>query len=491
MNDYQRIADDVRNSLYSASQENIDFMRAAAADYAMVCDQINDRLRQCGALLRDGLRTEAIQRSEEEPSLLDVVTVLDFPERPQWSKVMEQFGIVPAPPLLMDIAAELNDAYALEQPIAGLLARHRLLALAKAPIGQRLQTLWKLANVDTNNPVWQEDIATFEAARQNEIAQEVSSATRHGDFATLAQLEKELNNNDWFTPLNQTLIQQIVDNRKKLERKAALATLDNLAEELLTAYSDGNTAQGRAIRERWNEIAQAHQLAATDLLPYGIQSALEWLANEDIEQQTQLDFQDALTALERGLTLQLKPERLEELYRNVSRFGRDISPYLENRYHQHLGALKKGTQRNHQLRIAKFVGSALLGTLVVFLSISWLGNRISRSQSRDELVTNCEWHLDNEDLEAAESLRAKFPEDMDNESRVLNLDARIEAERKKRYQEQDAEFEKWYRIATSRGPESPRYTALQKAEEIAERPDQQERCREFREEIKNSEPSPP
>ena len=81
MLDYQRIVDDVRSSMFSNSMEGVDFLRGAAADYSVACDEINERLRRCGALLRQGLRSEAIHLAEIEPNLLDVVATLDFPER--------------------------------------------------------------------------------------------------------------------------------------------------------------------------------------------------------------------------------------------------------------------------------------------------------------------------------------------------------------------------------------------------------------------------
>ena len=87
MFDYQRIVDDIRSSLSSTSVEGVDFLRAATADYAVACDEVNERLRQCGALLHKGLRSEAIQLCEMEPNLLEVAASLDFPERSQWDQL--------------------------------------------------------------------------------------------------------------------------------------------------------------------------------------------------------------------------------------------------------------------------------------------------------------------------------------------------------------------------------------------------------------------
>ncbi len=98
-------------------------------------------------MLKAGLRSEAIQQCEVEPNLLDVVATLDFPERDYWVQLLNQYGHPSSGPLLMDVAADLNEAYAEEQPLETLLDRHRLLALAHSPLRLRIKTLRQLADV--------------------------------------------------------------------------------------------------------------------------------------------------------------------------------------------------------------------------------------------------------------------------------------------------------------------------------------------------------
>src|SRR5688572_10134682 len=107
MIDYSRIVDDLRSAMGSASPEWVDFLRAAAADYSVACEEVNERLRRCGEYLRKGLRSEAIQLAEIEPTLLDCVALLDFSEREQCNHVLSQYGIRQLSPLLLDVAADL------------------------------------------------------------------------------------------------------------------------------------------------------------------------------------------------------------------------------------------------------------------------------------------------------------------------------------------------------------------------------------------------
>ena len=86
MLDYQRIVDDVHSACFNNGQDGDDFLQGVAADYSLAIDEANERLRQCGALFRKGLRSEAIQLCEIEPNLLEIVEILDFPERESWDE---------------------------------------------------------------------------------------------------------------------------------------------------------------------------------------------------------------------------------------------------------------------------------------------------------------------------------------------------------------------------------------------------------------------
>jgi hypothetical protein len=128
----------------------------------------------------------------------------------------------------------LNQAYALEQPLSALLQRHRLLALARAPLSGRIEVLRKLAELDVNNAIWQEDLQVFETERQKQIRAEVETATRTGDTATLATLDAELSSLDWKTPLPADLVRSAAEAQTRLHYWSVQRELDQLATELLT-----------------------------------------------------------------------------------------------------------------------------------------------------------------------------------------------------------------------------------------------------------------
>src|SRR6188508_3045537 len=125
MADFQRVIEflrDVRqgglSNLQSASEE----VTHMAAQYAALCAQTNERLRQCSAFLQQGLRTEAIHLAEQSPNLLDLVSQLDLPDPQAWAEFCQNNGFPVPPALQLDRAAQLNEAYAQDQPLEHLLA---------------------------------------------------------------------------------------------------------------------------------------------------------------------------------------------------------------------------------------------------------------------------------------------------------------------------------------------------------------------------------
>ena len=151
------------------SGDDDDFQKACL-EYVALCVECNRRLLKIAPLLKRGLRNEAIALAFIEPDLLELVENLDFPERDQFASLCETLNLEPPPTLRLDIASQLNEAIYKVQPttLARLLRLHRLLALAGAPLSQRIATLRNLIDADPETLVWQEDLKILEQALDNE-----------------------------------------------------------------------------------------------------------------------------------------------------------------------------------------------------------------------------------------------------------------------------------------------------------------------------------
>ncbi len=145
--------DELQNALLNTDTVDPDFLSDTAAEYAEACAAANERLRAIAPLLRRGLRSEVIQLAEEDPNILELVATLDFPGREEWCDLLKMWNREPPPQLLLDIASQINETYAIEAPLQTLLKRHRLLPLAGASLAERIVTLRELAKADPDTAV--------------------------------------------------------------------------------------------------------------------------------------------------------------------------------------------------------------------------------------------------------------------------------------------------------------------------------------------------
>lgn len=367
MTNEQRIVDAIQTILAADSDPDVGELVALSQELAAAVRRVNERLRECDALLHKGLRTEALRKSDEDPSLLELVSLLDFPERDVWTDYLRQFQIPAPPEPLVDMAADLNEAFALEQPLERLLRQHRLLALARNPLPQRIDVMRRIARADRANPVWANDLQTFERARHQQLREEVSAAITRKDAKSLGQLEKELRDPNWQEAPPQPLVVRAVQAHTQLRARAARAEMESVEQRLRDAFSDFDVAAARKLRERWNALAAIAQIAPDDPLYELAAPALEWLESDDQKEQEETDYQSSVAQLEHLLDEGGTRLELERLYHRATSNGRQLSPVLQRRLSERLRSLEDAARRRSRFLIAGATMVVLLiGSLTAF-----------------------------------------------------------------------------------------------------------------------------
>ena len=200
MTDHHQIIDQIRSVLHAGEHGRNGRLDGLASAYAAACNEATQRLGRCHRLLRQGLRSEAIQLAESTPNLLDLIATLDFPERAEWDELVQIHDLTPAPKLPIEPARLLNEAYAEEDPLQDLLRRHRRLALQRAPLRSRIGVLRQLATQDPGNAIWPDDLRTFEEVRLLQIQEEATELLRHHDAEAISRLVAEVEHPDWSEP---------------------------------------------------------------------------------------------------------------------------------------------------------------------------------------------------------------------------------------------------------------------------------------------------
>lgn len=346
---YEQIADDIRTVLTAEIDPTKEVMRELDERYARAIGEVNERLRECGALLDNGLRTEAIHRCEAEPNLLNVVAIIDFPEFDVWADFAKQFGCPGPPRILTEIAEQLNDAYNEEASLGDLLRQHRLHALLRSPLPTRLSILRTLAHRDSGTPIWQDDIRAYEKVRHNQLRGEIEAAYAGDDLPALALLEQEVRARDWMQPPSNEIIDKATKSHTAVRVKVARRRLDQLVDELTGAHSGFDVARGRLLRSRWHAQAAIALDGEDDPLVELVAPALEWLAEQDRSEQEEADYASTLAAIDQALDDWVPRQDLERLYYKLQSFDREISPQLGSRLAERFEALDVNARRRSRL----------------------------------------------------------------------------------------------------------------------------------------------
>jgi hypothetical protein len=363
MNDYQRVVEFIRDFRPLPGQAVSDELRRYAADYAQLCTQSNERLRQCSALLQQGLRSEAIHLANEAPPLLEAVAALDLPEAGAWGEFCQHTDLPVAPPLQMDRAAQLNEAYGQEEPLEGLLRRHRRLALAHAQVKDRLETMRQIREIDAASPFWEKDIRELEAIRMRELRVAFAAALENHDAQAVTALSAEVLQSPWIEPVSKDLLAAANGAEERLRLLAVDHALRSLLNRLRSAYtSRDHAACTSLVHEIRKLLADAKQgvseQTATELNPI-----IAWIAQEDAIAHRRHAAEKAQRQLREAMDGGAPEATLEARMRAVRDLGEEVPPEIEQRRQQRIQEQFAQTRRRTRLAIAG-VAAALLAVLI-------------------------------------------------------------------------------------------------------------------------------
>ncbi|HEX4054693.1 MAG TPA: hypothetical protein VHX86_10550 [Tepidisphaeraceae bacterium] len=468
---YQEIVDRLVTILSSSKTVGAEEVEECANAYANLCYEANDRLRICDDSLRRGLRSDAIQVAETEPNLLDLVVALDFPELPQWREACTLTNFREAPPLLMEVAAALNEVYAAEQGVSNLLAHHRLMALARAPLTQRLRLMRRIADLDPTSSFWEDDIQVFERKRLEQITTQFHNAVRVSDSNTISQLRDEINAPGWRTQVPRNLLKSLDNAFAHLAAASGLAEACRLLPKLNDAYS------GMAHQECKTLLAQilAIMAAARVTLPPDLQEQVDpirdWVLEQDQLLEHQAAFREACESLQQAIDTNQPTPALEQAYQRTLSFHLELDEETESRYRQRLAS--RAVAIRHRRRLfyvgigAAFIIISGIVTLVAYRSM--LSHEIADAhQTLAQAISD----IQQGDIDKGQNLRKLVVE---QHPRVLHsllidqdlndLDSAIDSENKRR-----ADFKQHMAAALAAGVEKPDDAELQNANGLAKLP---------------------
>ena len=350
MPDHLQITENIRTFLAGDDQTRSPVLGDWAALYADMCRQANERLRRCVDYLRRGLRAEAIHLSEEPPALVELSAVLDLPEAGPWETICLMYELPRAPRIYSAAAQALAEASAAAEPIKALLAQHRRLAVACAPLAHRIALLRQLAAADPNNPCWHEDLGELERARLREIQSDALAASRIGDRQTLVELADELGAGGWRVEPPPDLRAGLARAARRYRQQEALDQLRAMLPDLQAAWQAGDYEACVAHLGRWQSLIDGSRLAMPADLHDQLQPIADWVAQTRAARASQRDFDRACQALTHALNADVATSELDRLKAKVSSYQLDAPADLLGRYRRTVDSRKRTARRRRTVR---------------------------------------------------------------------------------------------------------------------------------------------
>lgn len=357
------VVDQIRELLERQDGISSEAMSPLAQAYSAEVSQVNDRLTACIALLRKGLRSEAIQQANLRPNLIDWCAQLDFPEVDEWCEILLFLQVQVPRTLNRDAVRQLQDSLIEEQPLEELLRQHRRLAIAKAPLAWRLKVLRRIAAIDSTNAVWGQDVETWEKARLGELTNEVDAAVKEGNHGHCMALSKELSARDWRIQPPAELIKTAQDAAGRLEYARQLNLLETIAGKLNDAFCSQDQATCRFEREAYQSLAAEMKAPPSQEINELAEPALLWLEQIDSELLAHESHLQAVADLESALEGKPAILSINRAYAAATRSGEELEPALERRYRSVLGELQLRARRRMVFRVVGIVAATLLAAI--------------------------------------------------------------------------------------------------------------------------------
>ncbi len=391
MIDYQRVVEFLRDFRAVPGQPVTDELRRYATEYARYCASANERLRQCSVFLQQGLRSEAVHQADESPNLLEMVAALDLPEPQEWVEFCQQNELPAPPPLQIDRAGQLNDAYGQTQPVEAMMKQHRRLALSRASIKQRLAVMRQVASLDGGG-FWEKDIATFEKARLKELKVAFATAMETHDATALASLSEEVLATAWLEAPPDDLMAAARGTDDRLKRITATEKLNKLLVELRAGFAARDHATCSRLLKKIPQIAaEGNQAGVSKDIATELKPISAWVRQEDDLENLRIEAVRSQRQLGEALDADAPQTQLESIYQKLRAGQQAIPVELEARYQGTIGRLRSKSWRSYALIVMGVVSVLALGAFGIYhysrigLARGW-ANRIHQAVANHDVA---------------------------------------------------------------------------------------------------------
>lgn len=225
-----------------------------AEQYAKLCGDINGRLSKCSDYLARGMRSEAIHEAQTQPALLELVRTVQFQEIAKWRSLCQEQQLAVPPQLMNDVVERLRKELPKEQELDPLLRQYRRL-VHQGRAFECIQVLRQIIELDAENPVWKENLASLEDDHYEEFIARIEEALRQNDLAAIQECYDEAIHPSRLLPLPADVTQRLVAALQARQREALMVRAQELCATLAGHMESGDAPLVEADLRQWESLA--------------------------------------------------------------------------------------------------------------------------------------------------------------------------------------------------------------------------------------------
>lgn len=272
-----KIVRDVKDVLNFEGHVDRELLVELANEYSQACDNAVERAYRCRQLLQKGMRHEAMALARQAPDFRREFQSVDFGSAPAWYEFCEQEGLR-LPPLLESevIAGIIDEVYAESADLYRQLMLHRRMALARAPLAERLRVLRSICRADPNDGGWRAEILNYEAARLEELGQQAKAAAQVGDQADIESILDELRSEQWLSLPPDRVVAEVEQIAQGVRQRLASEQVERLWLAIRTAHASSNRSECSRLLEEIGKLIAEGGVLPGEALTHQLEVIKRW-----------------------------------------------------------------------------------------------------------------------------------------------------------------------------------------------------------------------
>ncbi|MGN0867354.1 MAG: hypothetical protein ACI4SG_06750 [Oligosphaeraceae bacterium] len=224
-------------------------------DYNQVCEELNQRLGKCEALLASGKKAEALLSAEKSPSLFEVVPPLQGPGILKFLEVCNGYQLPPPRVLKTSVFQSLlevqNEPATLEEWIGIFRSMSR-----SGASEEKLIVLRRITALQPNDPEWANQLRHAEVAFIPGLIGEAKQDIQNGNWDALAEKEEMFASPTWRASVPDVVVEKVRRTLEEVRNREFGVQAEQILQELEASLAADSFPDFMQAADHWQILCE-------------------------------------------------------------------------------------------------------------------------------------------------------------------------------------------------------------------------------------------